>query len=74
MEKTYQVADPSFPGKWKYRMCACRRLVTYIALNVQQLGMAFSLTGVSPFIKNKGVWGGKEVGVINLIYLNNHFW
>lgn len=28
---------------------------------------AFSIAGVSPFIKNKGVWGGREVGVINLI-------
>lgn len=28
---------------------------------------AFSITAVSPFIKNKGVWGGREVGVINLI-------
>lgn len=74
MEKTYQVADPSFLGKWKHRMRVCSRHAMYVALNVQQSWMACSLTGVSPFFKIKGVWRGRELGVINLIYLNSHFW
>lgn len=63
----------TFLGKWKHRMCVYSRHAMYIALNVRQSWMVCSLTGVSPLFKIKGVWRGRELGVINLIYLNSHF-
>lgn len=67
MEKDLPSSRPQFSWKGEAQDMCVSRACYIFSFKCPAAWPAFSITGVSPFIKNKGVWGGREVGVINLI-------